>query len=370
MAGVTPAPRDALHPATLAVTLGREPAEPGNQVGAPLSLSSTFHAGGTTAYGRTGNQTWSAFEETLGSLEGGDALVFASGMAAVSAALSLVPHGGVVLAPAEAYNGVVATLAERHRTGALEVRAVDVTDAAEVGAALGGADLLWLESPTNPLLALADVPALTRAAHEQGALVVADNTFATPLLQRPLEHGVDVVVHSVTKYLAGHSDVVLGAAVTPATGPGRALHERLARHRELHGAIAGPMEVWLALRGIRTLHLRVERACSNAAELVARLRSHPAVQRVRYPGFGAIVSVEVAGGVHGAERLASATRIWVHSTSLGGVESQLERRRRQPAEPKTVPENLVRLSVGVEDVEDLWDDLDRALHHAVGSAAG
>ncbi|MFQ6170204.1 trans-sulfuration enzyme family protein [Oryzobacter sp. R7] len=356
----SPAPQDPLAPATRVVALGREDA-PGAQVGAPLVLTSTYRAGGDAVYARTANPTWTAFETALGSLEGGDALVFASGMAAVAASLSLVPHGGVVVAPDSAYNGVVSTLAAREAAGEVEVRRVDVTDTGAVVTALDGASLVWLESPTNPLLEVADLPAVLGAARERGVLSVVDNTFATPLLQRPLEDGADLVVHSVTKYLSGHSDVVLGATVTAPTDAGRALRERLLTHRVLHGAIAGPLEVWLALRGLRTLHLRVERAQASAAVLAERLRAHPAVERVRHPGWGAIVSVEVAGGADAAERAADATRVWVHSTSLGGVESQLERRRRIPTEPLAVPENLIRLSVGIEDVDDLWRDLDQAL---------
>jgi len=360
-----PEPNDTrLAPATRVVALGREPVVAGGQVGAPLVLTSTYHADGDVVYARSGNPTWSAFETALGDLEGGDALVLSSGMAAVTAALSLLPHGGTVVAPDAAYNGVVATLADREVEGSARVRPVDVADSAQVLAALGGADLLWLESPTNPMLELADLPTLLAAARAQGVLTVVDNTFATPLLQRPLELGADVVVHSVTKYLSGHSDVLLGAVVTPATDAGRDSHERMLKHRTLHGAIAGPMEVWLALRGLRTLHLRVERASANAVELAARLRRHPAVERVRHPGWGGIVAIEVTGGTEGAERVCAATRLWVHSTSLGGVESQLERRRRIPSEPVKVPENLIRLSVGVEDVDDLWHDLSRALDQA------
>ncbi len=354
-------PRRPLAPATRVVSLGREDEAPGAQVGSPLVLTSTYRANGDTVYARTGNPTWTAFESALGSLEGGDALVFSSGMAAVAAALSLVPHGGVVVAPDAAYNGVVATLGQREADGAISVRRIDVTDTEAVVAALDGADLLWLESPTNPLLEVADLPVLLAAARERGVTSVVDNTFATPLVQRPLELGADVVVHSVTKYLSGHSDVVLGAVVTAEGAGGRALHERVLGHRILHGAIAGPLEVWLALRGLRTLHLRVERAGANALVLAERLRGHPAVERVRHPGWGAIVSIEVAAGPEAAERVAEATRLWVHSTSLGGVESQLERRRRIATEPRAVPENLLRLSVGVEDVDDLWDDLDAAL---------
>lgn len=351
-------------PATRVVALGREPRAPGAQVGAPLVLTSTYHADGATNYARVGNPTWSAFEEVLGDLEGGDALVFASGLAAVDAALALVPIGGVVVAPSAAYNGVMVTLAEREAAGALSVRRVPITDTAAVVAALDGADLLWLESPTNPLLEVADLAGLLAAARDRGVLGVVDNTFATPLLQQPLSLGADVVVHSVTKYLSGHSDVLLGATVTASTPAGRGLHDRLHRHRTLRGAIAGPMEVWLAARGVRTLALRVERSCANAVRLAELLATHPAVERVRYPGFGSMVSIEVVGGAQGAERVAAATRVWVHSTSLGGVESQIERRRRQPGEPLEVPVNLLRLSVGIEDVEDLWTDLRAALDAA------
>jgi cystathionine gamma-synthase len=354
---------DGLSRATRVVALGREPAEPGAQVGAPLVLSSTYHAGGDVSYARSGNPTWSAFEAAVGDLEGGDALVLASGMAAVTAALSLLPHGGTVVAPDVAYNGVVSTLGEREAAGAAVVRRVDVTATDAVLAALEGADLLWLESPTNPLLEVADLPVLLAAAREWGVLSVVDNTFATPLVQRPLELGADVVVHSVTKYLSGHSDVLLGVVVTAPTDAGRALAARLLTHRTLHGAIAGPMEVWLALRGLRTLHLRVERASASARELARRLESHPAVVRVRHPGWGAIVSIEVRGGPEAADRVAAATELWVDSTSLGGVESQVERRRRIEHEPAQVPDNLLRLSVGIEDVDDLWHDLAQALDH-------
>ncbi|MFC7491744.1 MULTISPECIES: trans-sulfuration enzyme family protein [unclassified Knoellia] len=352
---------DELSPATRVVSLGRVPREPGAQVGAPLTLTSTYHADGGTSYGRVGNPTWTAFEEALGSLEGGESLVFASGMAAVAAALSLVPHRGRVVVPTAAYNGTLVTLADRADAGEVEVTHVDITDTGAVVAALDGARMLWIESPTNPLLEVAEVAALSRAARDRDVLVVVDNTFATPLLQQPLAAGADVVVHSATKYLSGHSDLLLGATVTAATERGRALHERIRRHRQLHGAIAGPMETWLALRGLRTLSVRLERACANAAVLAERLAQHPGVDRMRYPGFGAMVAIDVSGDAEAAERVAAATRLWVHATSLGGVESQIERRRRQPGEPEVVPENLLRLSVGIEDVDDLWRDLDAAL---------
>jgi len=362
--GVDATHPDDLAPASLLVSAGRPPRVPGAAVNAPLELTSTYVADGEVNYARAGNPTWTAFEEALGALEGGTALVFASGMAAVAAALSLAPERGVVVAPTHAYNGTGSILGDLADAGRLEVRRVDISDTAAVVAALDGADLLWVESPTNPMLEVAEVPALVAAAHERGAVVVCDNTFATPLVQQPLADGADVVMHSVTKFLSGHSDVVLGATVTAPTERGRELQERLAHHRLIHGAIAGPVETWLALRGMRTMHLRVERATANAAALAERLGGHPSVERVRYPGFGAVVSIEVCGGAEAAERVSAAVRLWTHATSLGGVESLVERRRRISTEPLTVPENLLRLSVGVEDVEDLWRDLDQALRQA------
>ena len=360
-AQVDPTHGDDLSPASILVSAGRQPRVPGAGVNAPLELSSTYVADGPVNYARAGNPTWTAFEEALGALEGGDALVFSSGMAAIAAAMSLVPEGAVVVAPTHAYNGTGSLLDDLVEAGRRTVRRVDISDTRAVLEALVGADLLWAESPTNPMLEVAELGAIIEGAHERGAIAVCDNTFATPLLQRPIDEGADVVMHSVTKYLAGHSDVILGATVTAPTDTGRELAQRLGHHRLIHGAIAGPVETWLALRGMRTMHLRVERAGVNAAELATRLAGHGAVERVRYPGFGAIVAIEVKGGLVGAEAVAAAVTLWTHATSLGGVESLIERRRRHPSEPPTVPEGLLRLSVGVEDVEDLWRDLSRAL---------
>ncbi len=346
------------------MALGRPHREPGAPINAPVAFTSTYAAGGPVNYARVGNPSWTPFEEALGALEGGAALLFSSGMAAVSATLSLVPHGATVVAPAGAYSGVVATLTARARAGDVSVRWVDVADTRAVLDAIPGADLLWLESPTNPLLDLADLPRLAAAGRAEGLISVCDNTFATPLLQRPLESGVDVVVHSVTKYLSGHSDVLLGACVTPVTERGRRHREALHLTRTLGGAIAGPMEAFLALRGLRTLKVRHDQACRNAAVLAARLARHPGVERVRYPGFGAMISLEVGGGPDAADRACASSRLISHSTSLGGVESQWERRRAHPDEPATTPDHLVRISVGIEDVDDLWRDLTWALDAA------
>lgn len=356
-----------LAPASILVSAGRQPRVPGAGVNAPLELTSTYVADGPVSYARGGNPTWSAFEDALGALEGGSALVFSSGMAAIAAALSLAPEGAVIVAPIHAYNGTGAILESLEKAGRATVRRVDISDTTAVIEALRGAEVLWAESPTNPMLEVADLPRLFEAARAEGVLIVCDNTLATPLVQQPLSMGADVVVHSVTKYLAGHADVILGATVTADTDRGHGFEGTLARYRLIHGAIAGPMETWLALRGLRTMHLRVERSSANAAELARRLKGHPAVQRMRYPGFGSILAIEVHGGPEGAESVAAQVRLWTHATSLGGVESLIERRRRHPDEPATVPENLLRLSVGVEDIEDLWRDLAAALAPLVPS---
>jgi cystathionine gamma-synthase len=349
-----------LHVETFVVASGRPERSPGSSANVPVELTSTYAADGEVNYARSGNPTWNAFEVALGGLEGGRALVHASGMGAISAALSLLPAGGTVVAPDTTYNGTGDLLVAHEKAGGSVVR-VHATDTAGFLAALESADLLWLESPTNPLMDVTELDVVLGRARELGVTSVVDNTLSTPLLCRPLSLGADVVVHSVTKYLSGHSDVVLGATVVADTERGRAIGERLFRHRTLHGAIAGPMEVFLALRGLRTLSVRFERASASAAELARRLADHPGVERVRYPGVGAILSVDVAGDADAAERVCSATRLWLHSTSLGGVESQVERRRRHPSESEQVPANLLRLSVGIEHVDDLWADLDQAL---------
>ena len=346
-----------LSPATVAVTAGRPPRTPDGPTNVPIVMASTYHAGGEVGYGRYGNPTWEMFEAAVGALEGGIATSFASGMATTAAVLELVPPGGTVVAQEQAYYGTLSLLREHERTGRLRVKPVDLTDLAAARTAVDGADMVWAESPTNPLLLVVDLPAVMGAAREAGAVGVVDNTFATPVLARPLSMGAAVVMHSATKYLSGHSDLLLGAAVTES----RELAERLVATRSRQGAIPGTFEAWLALRGLRTLHVRMQRAQANAAALADRLGGHPAVTAVHYPGAGAMVSLEVLGGAAAADRVSETTSIWVHATSLGGVESSLERRRRWPGENTDVPEALIRLSVGIEDVEDLWADLSAAL---------
>ncbi len=325
----------------------------------PITMASTYVAGGDLEYGRYANPTWTAFEEALGALEGGRCLAFSSGLAAVATILDLVGQGQKVVAPRHAYSGSLMQLADLEARGRIVTELVDITDTTAVAAACEDASLVWLESPTNPAMEVADIAAITRAAHEAGARVVVDNTFATPVLQQPLEWDVDLVVHSATKYIGGHSDLLMGAVVTR----DEELLAVLKGRRDLIGAIPGAFEAWLALRGLRTLPLRVERAQANAQELVRRLAGRDDVLEVRYPGFGGVVSIVLASGEI-ADVVQHSTQLWVYSTSLGGVESSLERRRRWKAEVPTIPEGLIRLSVGIEDVEDLWEDLCRALDAA------
>ncbi|ROS73558.1 PLP-dependent aspartate aminotransferase family protein [Cellulomonas sp. PhB143] len=382
-----PLPRG-LSPATVAVAAGRPLRRQGGPVNPPVVLSSTYVSQGVQGpgellYTRMDTETWHPFEEALAALEGAaqPAVVFSSGMAAIASVFADVPAGGTVVVPRHAYQvtlGFADDLAAR--TG-VSVRRVDVADTEQVLAALDGADLLLVESPTNPMLEVADLPVLLAAARERGIRSAVDNTFATPLGQQPLALGADLVVHSVTKYLAGHSDVVLGAVVTDDAD----LARRTRAYRTLHGSIAGPWEVWLALRGMRTLALRVERSQATAAELARRLAEHPAVAEVRHPslpddpgheraartmrGFGSVLGLRPRGGVEAADALVAAVRLWLPATSLGGVESCLERRRRFATESGTVPEDLLRMSVGIEDVEDLWADLAQALG-ALGAGDG
>jgi len=367
-----------LSPATYAVVSGRPERTEGAPVNPPVVLSSTYVGRGEVepgrhVYTRLGTETWEPFEEALAGLERASepALVFASGMAAVSAALDLTRPGTRLVVPRHAYHATLVAARRLVERSAVEVVEVDIADTDAVRAAITGGptSLVWVETPTNPMLEVADIRELSAAAHAAGALVAVDNTFATPLAQRPLELGADVVVHSVSKYLSGHSDLILGAVVTSS----RDLYDAVRTTRDIVGGIAGPWETWLALRGLRTLALRVERSQANAAELARRLADHPDVVAVGHPslpshpqhalagaqmdGYGSILTLRPRGGRAGADALAGAVRLWVPATSLGGVESSLERRRRFASEAPTVPVDLMRLSVGIEDVEDLWADL-------------
>ena len=366
-----------LDPATLAVHAGAEPSALDGAAMPPLVLSTIYEnsRAGEHNYGRERNATWERLETVLAALERGPrAAVFASGMATIAAVVDTVPVGGRVVAAHNSYSGTRQLLRRLHDAERAEVVLVDIADTEAVTGSCDGAALLCLESLTNPMLTMPDLRACIDAAHDAGAMVMVDNTFATSVTLTPLTWGADVVVHSLTKYVGGHSDLLLGGLVC--ADP--ALAERLVEHRTLGGAIPGQLETWLALRGIRTLDVRMRRQMASAATLAGRLVEHRAVARVHYPGlashpqhtraarqleggFGAVLSIEVAGGREAAEAVCAATRLWLHATSLGGVESTLERRRRYLAESDAVPESLLRLSVGIEAVEDLAADLVSAL---------
>jgi cystathionine gamma-synthase len=352
------------------VAAGRE-RSPGAPLNVPPTFAATYRDGGEIGYGRFDNPTWAAFERTIGALEGGHAVSFASGQAASTAVLTPLAQGATVVLPQDAYTGTRALMSELEQRGALSLRAVDVTDTEAVLAALDGARLLWLESPTNPMLGIAELPRLLEAARSARVFSVVDNTFATPVLQQPLALGADAVLHSATKYLGGHSDLVMGVVVT--ANPQR--REVLVEHRTMRGSVPGVMEAYLALRGLRTLAVRVREQSAAALELATRLNGDPRIHAVHYPGlasdpgherasaqmsaFGGMVSFELRDG-DAADRLVGALRLIVGGTSLGGVESTIDRRRRWPGEER-VPAGLLRLSVGLEHVEDLWEDLDQAL---------
>jgi cystathionine gamma-synthase len=374
--------------ATVAVHAGQEPDPATGAVVVPIHPASTFAQdgiGGLRAgfeYARSGNPTRAALETSLAALEGGAAgFAFASGLAAEDALLRAACRpGDHVLIPADAYGGTYRLFHGVYGAWGLEHTPVDLSDLEAVRAALrpGRTRLIWCETPTNPLLSIADVAALAGLAHAAGALLVVDNTFASPCLQRPLALGADAVVHSTTKYLGGHSDVVGGAVVTADA----ALADRVRFVQNAAGAVAGPFDAWLVLRGIKTLAVRMDRHCANAAAVAALLVEHPAAAEVRYPGlsthpghavaarqmsgFGGMVSFRVRGGADAAAQVCERTRLFTLAESLGGVESLIEHPGRMThasaaGSPLAVPDDLIRLSVGIESVEDLLADLRQAL---------
>jgi cystathionine gamma-synthase len=364
---------DSLRPESKLIATGRPARTRAGPVNQPLVLSSTYHAGGERVYGRDGNDTIEAFEAALGAVEGGRVTAFSSGMAASTALIEALPVGSVVVLPTTFYNFTRNLLDKQVELGRLSLRTVDITDTDATIAALPQAAMLWLELPTNPMLVVPDLPALTAAARQHGVRTVVDATLATPLGIRPLEHGIDVVMHSATKWIAGHSDLVMGTLAT--ADP--ALDTQIRVRRNLTGALPGALESFLALRGLRTLAVRLERSCATAAVLAQRLDEHPAVRRVHYLGLpghpqadrikalldnhGGLLSFE-PDSVERAEQICARVRLITNATSLGGVESLLERRGRYPGElQQQTPAQLLRLSVGLEHVEDLWEDLAQAL---------
>lgn len=348
---------ESLSPETIAVVAGRPARGPGAPLNTPIAPASTYHHGGDLEYGRDGNPGWQALEAALGELEHGECVTFASGLAAASAILDELPQGAKVTAQRAPYFGVTLLLQERVRRGQIELE----THAELTGESLAGTPsgaLVWIESPTNPMLDIVDLPPVIAVARQAGAMVVVDNTFATPFGQTPLVLGADLVMHSATKLIGGHSDLLLGAVV--AADPSFA--QRLRARRKMTGATPGVLEAHLALRGLRTLPVRLERSQTTARELAARLAQHPRVSRVRYPGTGTMISFETAGSGDDAESVCEAARLIVHATSLGGAETTMERRARYASERAAgTPETLIRLSVGLEHVDDLWRDLERAL---------
>ena len=366
---------------TVAVQAGRPERVGGAAMNAPITMSATYVHDAAIEYGRDGNAGWGALEAALGALDGGHAVTFASGLAAATAIADLVPAGGTVVLSSATYFGVRNIFDRMEALGRLHVRLTSADDTAAVLEAADGADMVWVESIANPLIVVADIPAIAAGARERGALSVVDATFATPLRQRPLHLGADIVQHSATKLIGGHSDLLLGAVVC--RDPAHATAMTTFRHD--HGSVPGNLEAFLALRGLRTLAVRLDRAEASAAELARRLVSHPGVASVNYPGLpddpqherasrvlpdgaGSMLSFDVAGSVEQTEAFLGRLRLLTHATSLGGVESLIERRARYAGDAALVGPTLCRLSVGIENVEDLWTDLDGALRAAISNA--
>ncbi|MFL5688426.1 MAG: trans-sulfuration enzyme family protein [Chloroflexota bacterium] len=361
-------------PDTIAVQAGRPERTAGAPMNPAITMSSTYVHDATLEYGRDGNTGWGALEDALGALDGGRAVTFASGLAAATAIADLVPPGGTVVLSSVTYYGVRTIFERMQAHGRVQLRMAPADDTATLLAAAVGADMVWVESIANPLLVVADVSAIAAGARERGAITVVDATFATPLRQRPLDLGAAIVLHSGTKLIGGHSDLLLGAAICRDDADA----SFLAAHRHDHGAIPGGLEAFLALRGLRTLAVRLDRAEASASELASRLSSHPHISAVYYPGLpgdsqhdrasrvlpdgsGSMLAFEVAGSVAQTDAFLAGLRLVTHATSLGGVESLIERRARYAGDAAVVGPTHCRLSVGIENVEDLWSDIDAAL---------
>jgi cystathionine beta-lyase/cystathionine gamma-synthase len=372
---------------TACIHAGQEPDPTSGAVMTPIYQTSTYVQDGVGKhkgyeYSRTGNPTRTALEDCLAELEGGTfGLAFSSGMAATDTVLHLLKPGDHVVAGNDVYGGTYRLFERVYRDYGLDFSYVDTSNLNQLGEALRSETrLVWLETPTNPLLTVSDIAAIAEVLSERqnSPLLAVDNTFATPYLQRPLDLGADLVIHSTTKYLGGHSDVVGGAVI----GKDEALRERLAFLQNAVGAVPGPMDCFLVLRGIKTLPVRMDRHSQNAASVVDFLKGHPAVEKVLYPFLpmhpgseaarrqmrsgGGMVSFILKGGEQEAVRTAEKTRIFSLAESLGGVESLIEvpsamTHASTAASPLAVDPGLVRLSVGLEHVQDLIDDLEQAL---------
>ena len=373
---------------TLAIHAGQEPDAATGAVVPPIYQVSTYKQDGVGGlrggyeYSRSANPTRTALEECLAAIEGGRrGLAFASGLAAEDTLLrTTCAPGDHVVIPGDAYGGTYRLFAQVQARWGLDYTpaAGDGVDAFRAAIQPGRTKVVWVETPTNPLLGITDIAAVAELAHDAGALLVVDNTFASPYLQQPIALGADAVVHSTTKYMGGHSDVVGGALVLADDELG----ESVAYHQNAMGAVAGPFDAWLVLRGVKTLGVRMDRHCANAERLVEVLSAHPKVSEVRYPGlpehpghevaakqmkaFGGMVSFRVVGGEEAAVEVCNRARVFTLGESLGGVESLIEHPGRMThasvaGSPLEVPGDLVRLSVGIESVEDLVEDLVHAL---------
>jgi cystathionine gamma-synthase len=368
---------------TLSVHAGRAPDPATGAVREPIHLSTTFERGPDGqyphgySYSRSGNPNRTSLEQAVAALEGGaEAVAFASGSAATLAVFSLAAPGGRVVCSSDCYHGTAKQLREILPRFGVQAEFVDTTDLAAAERALSpGTTLLWVETPSNPLLQVSDLAALATLAHDHGALLACDNTFASPVLQRPLEFGADFVMHSSTKFLGGHSDVLGGIVVAREPGP------MLSRLREFQGAGGGvpsPFDCWLLLRSLPTLPIRVRTQSANALAVARHLADHPRIERVHYPGleahrghalaarqmqggFGAVVSVQVRGGAAEALAVAARAKLFTRATSLGGVESLIEHRASMEGPHTQTPPDLLRLSTGLENPADLVADLDEAL---------
>ncbi len=370
------------QPGTLAVHAGHEPDAATGAVAPPIHLATTFRhgpAGERLAgyeYQREGNPTNDRLREALKALEGGEeAMTFASGMAAMSTLLESLPTGARVLFPNDCYTGLRMLFAEFLPERGIVPIEVDMADLDAVRTACAQPlAMLWIETPSNPLLKVCDIAALAALGHAAGALVVADNTFATPLLQRPLALGADIVMHSTTKYFGGHSDVLGGALVFARND---ALAQRVAHRLHVTGGVMAPFSAWLTLRGCRSLGARMAMHCANARAVATFLSTHPRVARVNWPGlpahpghaiaarqmrdFGAMLSIQLHGGRDAALAVAGRLRVFTNATSLGGCESLVEHRASvEGAHPRS-PQDLLRISVGLEDAGDLVGDFAQAL---------
>ncbi len=367
---------------TVAVKAGMDPGGTSRAIALPITLSTTFERGedgsypGGFDYSRGGNPNRCALEAALAALEGGpEAVAFPSGMAATFSVIFSLSPGGHVVAADDAYYGTGVLLRDQFAERGIEASFVDMTDLGAVRSAMRpNTRLVWMETPSNPLIRISDIEALAGIAREGGAISCCDNTWATPLLQRPLDLGVDIVMHSTTKYLGGHSDVTGGAVIV--REPGETL-EALRSIQKDGGLVPSPFDAWLTRRGLESLAARMTAHCANAMELARFLDAHPRVERVHYPGleddpghvlagrqmsgFGGMLAFDVMGGRHEAFAVAANVRVIARATSLGGTHSLIEHRASVEGPTTRAPENLLRMSVGLEHVDDLKEDLDRAL---------